>query len=187
MDTIDDIMLDAIDKMTKSAEFMHQEFSGLHAGKASPSMVENIKVDYYGTPTRLLEIANISTPEPRMLVLSPFDPSSLGAIEKAITSANIGITPMNDGRLIRLPVPEMSEERRTELVKLAKRLSEEARIAVRNVRRDANTHIKYIEKESKISEDERDEALKEIQDETNKHIEDIDKSLETKETEIMDI
>ncbi len=187
MDTVDDVMLDAIDKMTKSAEFMHQEFSGLHTGKASPAMVENIKVDYYGTATRLMEIANISTPEPRLLIISPFDPSSLGAIEKAITSANIGITPMNDGRLIRLPVPEMSEERRTELVKLAKRLAEEAKIAVRNVRRDANAHIKNIEKESKISEDERDDALKDIQDETNKHIDEIDKSLTSKETEIMDI
>ena len=185
METLDDIMLDAIEKMSKSTEVMHHEFAGLHTGKASPAMVENVKVDYYGSPTRLMEIANISTPEPRMLVISPFDPSSLDAIEKAIIGANIGITPVNDGRLIRLPIPEMSEERRVELVKIAKRLAEEARVAVRNVRRDANAHIKKIEQDSKISEDQRDDALDEIQKETDKHIEEIDKSLQTKETEVM--
>jgi ribosome recycling factor len=185
METLDDIMLDAIEKMSKSTEVMHHEFAGLHTGKASPAMVENVKVDYYGSPTRLMEIANISTPEPRMLVINPFDPSSLDAIEKAIIGANIGITPVNDGRLIRLPIPEMSEERRIELVKIAKRLAEEARIAVRNVRRDANAHIKKIEQDSKISEDQRDDALDEIQKETDKHIEEIDKSLQSKETEVM--
>jgi len=187
METVEEILLDADEKMTKSTEVMHQEFSGLHTGKASPSLVENIKVDYYGSPTRLLEIANISTPEPRLLVITPFDPSSLGAIEKAIIGANIGITPVNDGRIIRMPVPEMSEERRNELAKLAKRLAEDARIAVRNVRRDANNHIKKIESESKISEDERDSALEEIQEETDKHIEEIDKSLEAKESEILEV
>ena len=187
METLEDILLDADEKMNKSTEVMHHEFSGLHTGKASPSLVENIKVDYYGAPTRLLEIANISTPEPRLLVITPFDPSSLGAIEKAVISANIGITPVNDGRMIRMPIPEMSEERRTELAKLAKRLAEEARIAVRNVRRDANNHIKRLESESKISEDERDDALEEIQEETDKHIAEIDKSLDAKEAEIMEV
>lgn len=187
METVDEILLDASEKMQKSTEVMHNEFSGLHTGKASPSLVENIKVDYYGNPTRLIEIANINTPEPRLIVISPFDPSALGAIEKAIVSANIGITPVNDGRIIRLPVPEMSEERRDELAKLAKRLSEEARIAVRNVRRDANNHIKKLEADSKISEDERDDALEQIQKETDEHIEEIDKSLEAKEAEIMEV
>lgn len=187
METVDDIMLDAMDKMGKSTEIMHHEFSGLHTGKASPAMVENVKVDYYGASTRLLEIANISTPEPRMLLVSPFDPSSLDAIEKAIISANVGITPVNDGRLIRLPVPEMSEERRGELAKIAKRLAEDARIAIRNVRRDANAHIKKLEQNSKISEDERDKALDEIQAETDKHVEEIDKSLASKEAEIMEV
>lgn len=187
METVDDIMLDAIDKMTKSAEVMHHEFAGLHTGKASPAMIENVKVDYYGSMTRLMEIANISTPEPRMLVVSPFDPTSLDSIEKAIIAANIGITPMNDGRIIRMPIPEMSEERRHELAKIAKRLAEDARIAVRNVRRDANNHIKKLESDSKISEDERDAALEGVQKETDKHIEDIDKSLESKEKEIMEV
>lgn len=187
METAEEILMDGAEKMQKSTDVMHNEFSGLHTGKASPSLIENIKVDYYGNPTRLLEIANINTPEPRLLVVTPFDPNSLGAIEKAIMSANIGITPVSDGRVIRLPIPEMSEERRSDLVKLAKRLAEEARIAVRNVRRDANNHIKALESESKISEDERDEALEQIQEETDQHIEEIDKSLETKESEILEV
>ncbi len=187
MKTLEEVIFESDDKMSKSVEFLKQEFSGLRTGKASPSLVEHIQVDYYGTSTRLRDIANLSTPEPRLLVISPFDPSSLGAIEKAIVAANIGITPMNDGRIIRLPIPEMSEERRLEMIKLAKRLAEETRVAVRNVRREANDAIKQLEKESKVSEDERAEALADIQKETDEYIRKIDEMLETKSEEMMEV
>jgi len=187
MRTLEDVMLESDEKMLKSVDFLKQEFSGLRTGKASPSLVEHIHVDYYGTSTRLRDIANLSTPEPRLLVVNPFDPTSLGAIEKAIVAANIGITPMNDGRLIRLPVPEMSEERRKDMIKLAKRLAEEARVAVRNVRREANEAVKQLEKESKITEDERDGALGDIQKETDDYIKNIDAMLATKEVEVMEV
>ena len=143
---IDDVLLDTKDKMDKTVQFLQQEMTGLRTGKANPALVDNITVDYYGTPTRLRDIANISTPEPRLIVINPFDPSSLGLIEKAIVAANIGITPMNDGRLIRVPIPELSEERRKDMVKMAGRITEEQRISVRNIRRDSNEQIKALQK-----------------------------------------
>jgi len=187
MDNIDDVLLDSDDKMTKSVSVLQEQFSGLRTGKASPSLVENIQVPYYGTPTRLKEIAGISTPEPRLLVISPYDPTALGDIEKAILAANVGVTPMNDGRVIRIPIPELSQERRNEMVKIAKRMAEETRVAVRNVRRDTNDQIKQLEKNSKVSEDERDEALKDIQKSTDDYIGKIDEMLKTKEAEIMEV
>ena len=153
---LDDILLETEDKMNKALQFLQQELAGLRTGKAHPSLVDTITVDYYGTPTRLRDIANISTPEPRLIVIKAFDPSSLGLIEKAIIAANIGITPMNDGRLIRVPIPELSEERRKEMVKMAGRTTEEQRVAIRNIRRDANDQIKSSQKSGDITEDERD-------------------------------
>lgn len=171
--------------MDKCVEFLHHELGGLRTGKASPSLVENITVEYYGTATRLRDIANISTPEPRLLVVSPFDPSSLGAIEKGISAANIGITPINDGRLIRVPIPELSEERRKDLVKVAGRATEEQRIATRNVRRDANEQLKGLQKNGKITEDDRDQSLEEVQKLTDAHIKKMDDMLAAKEKEVM--
>ncbi len=185
MESTDDVLLDVEERMTKSVEFLQQEFSGLRSGKASPSLVEHISVDYYGAQTRLREISNISTPEPRLLVINPFDPSSLGTIEKAIMAANIGINPMNDGRIIRIPIPEMSEERRKEMTKVAKRMAEEARVAVRNVRREGNDQIKVLQKNSTITEDERDSALDDIQKYTDEYIKKIDDMLSAKEEEVM--
>lgn len=185
MESSMEILLAAEEKMDKCVEFLHHELSGLRTGKANPSLVENITVEYYGTATRLRDIANISTPEPRLLVVSPFDPSSLGAIEKAISAANIGITPMNDGRLIRVPIPELSEQRRKDLVKVASRATEEQRIAVRNVRRDANELLKTLQKNSKISEDDRDQSLEEVQKLTDAHIKTMDEMLIAKEKEVM--
>lgn len=185
MESLDDVLLEADDKMQKSVTFLQQELGRLRSGKASPSMVENIEVDYYGTKTRLRQLANISTPEPRLLVINAYDPSSLQGIERAILAANIGVTPINDGRLIRIPIPELSEERRRELVKVAHRMAEEARVAIRNVRRDANEQIKQLQKDSKISEDERDEALKEIQKYTDTFIKKVDDLLAAKEHEMM--
>ena len=182
-----EIQKEAEEKMEKTVQFLQQELSGLRTGKANPALVENVTVDYYGTPTRLRDIANISTPEPRQIVINPFDHSALGSIEKAIVSANIGITPMNDGRLIRVPIPELSGERRKEMVKLAGRTTEEQRVAVRNIRRDANEQIKAAEKQGDLTEDDRVEALDKIQTITNTVIARMDEMLASKETEIMEV
>jgi len=182
-----EVLMATEEKMNKCVEFLHHDLSGLRTGKASPSLVENITVEYYGTATRLRDIANISTPEPRLLVISPFDPSSLGAIEKGISAANIGITPMNDGRLIRVPIPELSEERRKDLAKVASRATEEQRIAVRNVRRDANELLKTLQKNGKITEDDRDQSLEEVQKLTDNHIKKMDSMLTAKEKEVLSV
>jgi len=184
---IDEVILEAEDKMDKAVQFLQQELSGLRTGKANPALVEHITVEYYGTPTRLRDIANISTPEPRLIVINPFDPSSLGLIEKAIVAANIGITPMNDGRLIRVPIPELSEERRKDMVKMAGRVTEEQRVSVRNIRRDANEQTKTLQKDGDITEDERDSGLDLIQKATDAHIKKMDNMLAAKEKEIMEV
>ncbi|MBN1268880.1 MAG: ribosome recycling factor [Kiritimatiellae bacterium] len=187
MESVDDVLLESDDKMTKSVEFFQQELSGLRTGKASPSLVESISVDYYGAATRLRQIAGIATPEPRLIVINPYDPSSLPAIEKAILASNIGITPISDGRIIRIPIPELSEERRKDLVKVAHRLSEETKVAIRNVRREANDHIKNLQKGGKITEDERDEALKEIQKYTDDYTKKVDDLVAAKEKDILEV
>jgi len=184
---LDTILLESEEKMDKTVQFLSQELNGIRTGKAHPSLVDTITVDYYGSPTRLRDIANISTPEPRLIVISPFDPSSLGLIEKAIIAANIGITPMNDGRLIRVPIPELSEERRKEMVKMASRTTEEQRIAIRNIRRDANDQIKALQKDGGVTEDQRSDALEEIQKATNAHIKKMDEMLSAKEKEILEV
>lgn len=185
MESVDDILLDAEDKMSKSLNFLQERFSGIRTGKASPALVENINVSYYGTSTRLKEIAGISTPEPRLIVINAYDPTSLPDIEKAILEANLGVTPMNDGRVIRVPIPELNEERRTELTKVAGRITEEARVSVRSERREANDRVKRLQKDRKITEDEREKALQQIQEDTDEYIEKIEEALKIKEEEIM--
>jgi ribosome recycling factor len=187
METPQEILKETRDKMDKSLSLLHEQFQGIRTGKASPALVENIKVDYYGTQTRIKELAGISAPEPRLIVISPYDPTVLGEIEKAILAANLGVTPVNDGKVIRVPFPELSEERRKELVKVAKRIAEESRVSVRNVRREANDQAKKLEKDSKISEDDCKQCLEDVQKATDKHIEEIDKLLESKENEIMSV
>lgn len=187
MDTLDDIMLDMEDKMDKTLSLLHEQFSGIRTGKASPALVENVQVSYYGSMTRMRELASISTPEPRLIVINAYDPTALPEIEKAIKAANLGVNPMNDGRVIRVPIPELNEERRKEMTKLTRKLAEEARIALRNVRRDANEHVKRIQKDSVITEDERDKALDDIQKATDKHIETVDSELTEKEKEVMEV
>lgn len=187
MDSVDDVILEAEDKMSKSIHFLEEQFSGIRTGKASPALVENVKVQYYGTETRLRELAGISTPEPRLIVINAYDPTALAEIEKAILAANIGVTPMNDGRVIRVPIPELSEERRTEMGKVAKRMAEEARVAVRNERREANEHVKALQKSGKITEDDREAALKQVQTDTDEYITKIDGMLKSKEAEIMEV
>jgi ribosome recycling factor len=187
MNTTDDVMLEAEEKMEKSLGFVKEQFSGLRTGKASPALVENIHVHYYGSMTRLRELAGISTPEPRLLVINAYDPTALGSIEKAILAANLGVTPMNDGRVIRIPIPELSEERRIEMTKLSKRMAEEGRVAMRNVRRESNEHIKVLEKNGNATQDERDEALKTIQKLTDDYILKIDVAAKAKEKEMMSV
>lgn len=171
--------------MKKSFGYLHDQFSGIRTGKASPALVENVEVKYYGTMTRLKEIAGISTPESRLILINAYDPTALAEIEKAILAANLGVTPVNDGRVIRVPIPELTEERRKEMVKVARRMAEESRVAVRNVRRDANEAAKGLQKSGKISEDARDDALKTIQKETDDAIKQIDELVKDKEVEIM--
>jgi len=187
MESTDDVLLETEDKMNKAVEFLQSEFGGLRTGKASPAMVENINVDYYGAATRLKDMSNISTPEPRLLVISPYDPSVLPAIEKAIIEANIGITPMSDGKVCRLPVPELSEERRKDLLKVAKSKAEEQRVAVRNVRREANDQIKALQKDGNITEDDRDGGFDLVQKATDKFVKQIDEMIGSKESEIMEV
>jgi ribosome recycling factor len=187
MESIEEVLLDSDDKMAKSVVYIQEQFSGIRTGKASPALVENIQVPYYGTPTRLRELAGIATPEPRLIVINAYDPTALADIEKAILAANLGVTPMNDGRVVRVPIPDLSEERRVEMTKLAKRMAEEGRIAVRNIRRDANEHIKILQKNGKATEDERDAALKTIQKETDDYVKQIDNAVKSKEEEIMEV
>jgi ribosome recycling factor len=185
MDSLDEVLLDVEEKMDNTAKVLKDQFAGLRTGKASPALVENVQVAYYGTPTRLRDIAGISAPEPRLLVVNPYDPTAHADIEKAILAANLGVTPRNDGRVIRIPIPELSEERRKEIVKVARRQAEEARVAIRNVRRDANEAVKALQKNGKVSEDERDQALAEVQKSTDAHIVKIDAEVKAKETELM--
>lgn len=187
METLDDIMLDMEDKMDKTLSLLHEQFSGIRTGKASPALVENVQVSYYGSMTRLRELASISTPEARLIVINAYDPTAMPEIEKAIKAANLGVNPMNDGRVIRVPIPELTEDRRKELSKLARRMAEDARIALRNIRRDANDHIKRLQKDSVITEDDRDKAFKDVQDATDKRIEKVDNNLTEKEAEIMEV
>ena len=187
MESLDDVLLEADDKMTKAVEFLQQELAGLRTGKAAPSLVEHIQVEYYGTQTRLRQLAGIATPEPRLIVINSYDPTALPAIEKAILAANIGITPINDGRVIRIPIPELSEERRKDLVKVAHRMAEEARVAIRNVRREANEQIKTLQKGGKATEDERDEGLKEIQKYTDTYIGKVDALSAAKEKDVLTV
>ena len=186
MDTLDEVLLDTADKMGNSLKVLKDQFAGLRTGKASPALVDGVQVTYYGTPTRLRDLANISTPEPRLIVISPFDPTALGDIERAILAANLGVTPRNDGRVIRVPIPELNEERRKEIVKVAKRQSEEARIAVRNVRRDGMDQIKKAKAQG-MGEDDQKMWSEEVQDLTDKAIAAVDKALEAKQAEIMQV
>jgi len=187
METVAEVLQDSADKMNSTIKVLKDNFNGLRTGKASPALVDTLMVTYYGAPSRLRDVANISTPEPRLITISPFDPTVLPEIMKAILAANLGVTPQSDGRLVRISIPELSEERRKEIAKVAKRLAEEARVAVRNVRRDANDCIKKLQKDSKITEDEREHGFTDVQKATDSHIATIDTELKNKETEVMSV
>ena len=172
--------------MEKSLSHLDHEFNSLRTGRATPSLLDSVRVDYYGTQTPLGQCATISVPEARLLVIQPWDKSLLAAAEKAIQAANLGLNPINDGAIIRVPIPAMTDERRQELVKIVHGMSEEARISVRNVRRDANDKIKILEKDKDISEDSGKDAHAEIQKITDKFIDKINEAQKVKEKDILD-
>ena len=175
------------EKMTKTCENLDGEFSNIRAGRANPNLLNRIMVEYYGTPTPMQQLVNISVPDPRIIQINPWEKSLLKAIEKAILASDLGITPTNDGTSIRLVFPELTEERRKELVKDIKKKGEAAKVAVRNVRRDANDTLKKMEKSTDITEDERKEGEEKIQKMTDKYVAKIDKSVENKSKEIMTV
>ncbi len=170
--------------MKKAIEATKREFGELRSGRANPKMVEGIRANYYGTPTLIKDISTISVPEARLLVINPWDPNAIKEIEKAILQSDLGITPIVDGKIIRLVVPPLSEERRLELIKLVKKIAEEGKISIRTIRRDAKEAIRKMEKDKKISEDDRYRGEEELQKLTDKYIKEIDHILEEKEKEL---
>nr|WP_238456387.1 ribosome recycling factor [Desulfotruncus arcticus] len=173
--------------MMKTVEVLTKEFATMRAGRATPSLLEKIMVQYYGTPTPINQLANISAPEARLLVVQPWDKTVLPDLEKAILKSDLGITPASDGNVIRLAIPQLTQERRTELVKVIKKKAEEGRVAVRNIRRDANDTLKSQQKNGEISEDEQRRLQDEVQKLTDKYIKEIDGLLAAKEKEIMTV
>jgi len=184
---LDDLMSKLEIDMQKVIDSLKKEFVTIRAGRANPALLEKVMVEYYGVPTPINQVANISAPEPRLLVIQPWDRSIIAAIEKAILKSDLGLTPTNDGTVIRISIPQLTQERRNELVKVIKKKAEEFRVIIRNMRRDANDKIKKMEKEHTISEDESRKAIEQVQKLTDKHIELIDKALEKKEAEILEV
>ena len=174
-------------KIEKSLRVLKEEMGTVRAGRANAALVDKVMVDYYGTPTPLKALANISVPEPRTLLISPFDPKSIPEIEKGINIANIGITPANDGKVVRLQIPQVTEERRKKLTKVVKKMGEEAKVAVRNLRRDANDKVKKMEKSGDFTEDDAKGTLDDIQKTIDKAVKDIDGIVADKEKEIMEV
>ena len=183
---LEEVYADARRRMGKAVEALKGEFSRLRTGRATPALLEGIKVEAYGSVLPLNQVATISAPEPRLLVVQPWDQSIAGEIERAILKSGLGLTPQVSKGVIRIPIPPLTEERRQELVKLAKKMAEDARVAIRNVRRDAIERVRQMEKNKEISEDERKAAEKEIQKITDEHIERVNELLEKKEKEILE-
>src|SRR5436190_4290144 len=184
---VDDILLEAEDKMIKTEQVVQHEFAGVSTGKASPALVENLVVEAYDSQMRLRELAGITTPEHRMLVIQPWDASTLHPIEKAIQKANLGLNPTIQGKIIRIVLPELSEERRHEFVKVVHKMTENGRVAIRHVRRDAMEHMKKESKEGIITEDDLEHGEKEVQKLTDQYIGKLDAHLAHKEKEIMTV
>ena len=185
METVSEVLDDTTVKIQKSFDALKAQFAGLRTGKASPALVDGVKVDYYGAPTPIKHLATISTPEPRQIKITPFDPTVLPEMNKAILAANLGVTPQTDGKVLRITIPELNEERRKEIVKVAKKQAEDQKIAMRNVRRDANEALKKLEKDKKISEDDLKQGLDKVQKATDDGIAKIDAELKAKEAEVM--
>ena len=184
---IDSILLDAEDRMEKALAALDRDFAKLRTGRATTALVDGIKADYYGTPTPISQMASIAGPDSRTLTIQPWDKGGIALIEKAILKSDLGLTPVNDGKLIRIVMPPLTEERRKELSKVARKYSEEGKVAVRNVRRDANDSLKKLEKEKTITEDEQKRATDDVQKLTDKYVAEVDKRCAAKEKEIMEI
>jgi len=187
MAQVDDLLQDASRRMDKSVETTRTEFNGVRTGRASATLLDRIQVDYYGQKTPLKQMATINAPEPRMLTVQPFDPTQIKAIEKAIQESELGLTPSNDGKLIRLPIPQLTEERRKELVKLVRQYAEDGRVAVRNVRRDLMHHLQELVKNGDVGDDEERRAEQSAQKLTDQHTKSIEELLKHKEAEIMEV
>jgi ribosome recycling factor len=184
---IDDFLADATQRMDKSVDATHDHFNSVRTGRASPALLDRIQIDYYGTPTPLKNIATINVPEPRMLTIQPFDPTAMKQIERAIQESDLGLQPSNDGKIIRLPIPQLTEERRKEYVKLARSMAEEGRVAVRNVRRDVMRHLEDLVKNGEVGDDEERAAEARVQKLTDEHVAKIDDLLKHKEADIMEV
>ena len=187
MPAIEDFLADATRRMDKSIESTRQEFNSVRTGRASPALLDRVQVDYYGTPTPLKNLATISAPEPRLLNVQPFDPGSVKAIEKAIQESDLGLQPSNDGKLIRLPIPQLTEERRKELVKVVRRYAEDGKVAIRNVRRDVMRHLEELVRNGEVGDDEERRGENQVQKLTDEHTKTIDELLKHKEAEIMEV
>ena len=185
--SVQDLIRDAQDHMNKSVDACKRELATVRTGKASTAILDNVKIDYYGTPTPLRQIASVSAPEARLLTVQPFDKSATGAIDKAIRDAGLGLNPSTDGNLIRIPIPALTEERRKELVKVVRGMIEHGRVAVRNVRHHTNDRLKALEKDGDITADDNKRETKRIQDMTDAHVKQLDELLKTKEAEIMEV
>ena len=182
-----DLMLEQEQRMDKSIESLKHEFASIRTGRASVALLDKIMVDYYGSPTPINQVANISVPEPRMILVAPWDKSMIGAIEKAILQSDLGLNPGNDGTAIRLTIPQLTEERRKEIVKIVHKKAEDAKIAVRNIRRDANDVLKKEEKAKTITEDDVKDGLDQIQKLTDKKIKQIDDLKAVKEKDVLEV
>ena len=182
-----DVIKELADKTAKTISIMKEELNTVRAGRANAALLDKVTVDYYGSPTPLKNISNISVPDPRTLMISPFDPKSIAEIEKAINIANLGITPSNDGKCIRLVIPQLTEERRKELCKQVKKIAEEGKVAVRNVRRDAMEKFKAMKKNNEITEDDLKNCEKDVQKLTDKYCDEMDAACSAKEKEIMTV
>ena len=187
MAAIEEFLSDAERRMDSSIEHTRHEFNSVRTGRASPALLDRIAIDYYGTQTPLKNMATISAPEPRLLSVQPYDPTQIRAVEKAIQESDLGLTPSNDGKLIRLPIPQLTEERRKELVKLVRRYAEEGRVAVRNVRRDVMRHLEELVRNGDVGDDEERRAETQVQKLTDEHGKQIDELLKHKEAEVMEL
>ena len=181
------VLLDSEERMEKAIATLEREFGRLRTGRASTNLVDTIKVDYYGTPTPISQLASVAVPDSRTITIQPWDRGAFGGVEKAILKSDLGLTPVNDGKIIRISIPPLTEERRKELGKVARKYGEEAKVAVRNVRRDANDQLKKLEKDKAISEDELKKATDDVQKLTDKFVAKVDEKCQAKEKEIMDL
>jgi ribosome recycling factor len=185
--TAAEVFKESEDHMSKSIDATRREMNTVRTGKATPGLLENIKVEYYGSLMPLNQIATVSAPEPRLLTVTPFDKSAMGDIEKAIQGSELGLNPANDGNIIRIPIPQLNEERRRDLVKVVRNMVEQGRVAIRNVRHHANDKLKNLEKSGDLSEDEAKREHKRIQDLTDQHIKALDELLKTKEADVLEV